>query len=213
MFHVEIKKNDPSRSAYAYRKNMEQEPNLKPLTSMSRYSQPQHDYDQLVDLYYAKLYRFAYSLTNSQADASDLTQQAFCIWLEKGHQLREPGKEKTWLFTTLYREFLRNKRKISVLASDEDITEGATEELDIQEPLCIAPSKAIAAISNLNEFYRTPLILFYMHEHSYQEIADIIGVPIGTVKSRISRGKVMLCKIIESDLTDFDESLEQVGAK
>lgn len=176
---------------------------------MSRHSQLQHDYNKLVDLYYAKLYRFAYSLTNSPADASDLTQQAFCIWLEKGHQLREPTKVKTWLFTTLYREFLHSMRQVSMLTNDEEIT----EELEDQEPLSIETSKAVAAISSLNEFYRTPLTLFYMREHSYQEIADIIGVPIGTVKSRVSRGKKMLYKIIETDLTDFDDSLEQVGAK
>lgn len=182
---------------------------------MSRHShsQSQHDYNQLVDHYYVKLYRFAYSLTNSQADACDLTQQVFCIWLEKGHQLREPDKVKTWLFTTLYREFLHAKRKLGLLTSDEDIIENIAEELENHESLCINPNLAMAAISNLTEFYRTPLILFYMREHSYQEIADIIGVPIGTVKSRISRGKTMLYNIIESDLTDFDDSLEQVGAE
>ncbi|MBC7005057.1 RNA polymerase sigma factor [Photobacterium sp. BZF1] len=180
---------------------------------MSKNTQSQHDYNQLVDLYYAKLYRFAYSLTNSQADASDLTQQTFCTWLEKGHQLREPDKVKTWLFTTLYREFLHVRRKLSVLTSDENVVEEVTEEQESQDPLNIDPSKAVAAISGLTEFYRTPLILFYMREHSYQEIADIIGVPIGTVKSRISRGKTMLYKMIESDLTDFDDSLEQVGAE
>ncbi|PSU34027.1 RNA polymerase subunit sigma-24 [Photobacterium lutimaris] len=180
---------------------------------MSRHSQSQHDYNQLVDQYYVKLYRFAYSLTNSQADACDLTQQVFCIWLEKGHQLREPDKVKTWLFTTLYREFLHAKRKLGLLTSDEDIIENIAEELENHESLCINPNMAMAAITNVTEFYRTPLILFYMREHSYQEIADIIGVPIGTVKSRISRGKAMLFKIIESDLSDFDDSLEQVGAE
>ncbi|MCQ1059166.1 RNA polymerase sigma factor [Photobacterium sp. DNB23_23_1] len=180
---------------------------------MSRHSQSQHDYNQLVDLYYAKLYRFAFSLTNSQADASDLTQQTFCIWLEKGHQLRDPEKVKTWLFTTLYREFLHVKRKLSVMTSDEGIAEDVAEELECHDNQCIDPNKALAAIASLTEFYRTPLILLYMREHSYQEIADIIGVPIGTVKSRVSRGKAMLYKIIESDLTDFDDSLEQVGAE
>ncbi|WP_208113381.1 RNA polymerase sigma factor [Photobacterium lutimaris] len=186
---------------------------LEPLINMSRHSQSQHDYNQLVDQYYVKLYRFAYSLTNSQADACDLTQQVFCIWLEKGHQLREPDKVKTWLFTTLYREFLHAKRKLGLLTSDEDIIENIAEELENHESLCINPNMAMAAITNVTEFYRTPLILFYMREHSYQEIADIIGVPIGTVKSRISRGKAMLFKIIESDLSDFDDSLEQVGAE
>src|SRR5579862_3423186 len=68
-------------------------------------------FDNLVSLYYGPLYQFAFSLTRSQADASDLTQQTFYIWATKGHQLRDGAKVKTWLFTTLHREFLNLRRK------------------------------------------------------------------------------------------------------
>src|SRR6267154_5851816 len=69
------------------------------------------DFDSLVTRYYQPLYQFAFSLTRDEADSCDLVQQAFCIWANKGHQLRDASKVKTWLFTTLHREFLEMQRK------------------------------------------------------------------------------------------------------
>ena len=70
-------------------------------------------FTQLVDAHYASLYRFALSLARNSADAGDLLQQTFFIWATKGHGLREAAKAKSWLFTTLYREFLRGRRRDS----------------------------------------------------------------------------------------------------
>src|SRR5882724_11873391 len=69
------------------------------------------DFESLVTRYYEPLYQFAFSLTRAEADACDLVQQAFYIWANKGHQLRDASKVKTWLFTTLHREFLVARRK------------------------------------------------------------------------------------------------------
>ena len=69
------------------------------------------DFENLVALHYEPLYRFAFGLSRSEADACDLTQQTFYIWANKGHQLRDVTKVKTWLFTTLHREFLASKRR------------------------------------------------------------------------------------------------------
>src|SRR3989442_2885847 len=65
----------------------------------------------LVNPYYQPLYQFALSLAHAEAEACDLTQQTFYIWATKGHQLREVSKVKTWLFTTLHREFLELRRR------------------------------------------------------------------------------------------------------
>src|SRR2546425_7740992 len=69
------------------------------------------DFESLVARYYSSLYKFACSLSQSEADACDLTQQTFYIWAAKGHQLRDMSKVKTWLFTTLHREFLESRRR------------------------------------------------------------------------------------------------------
>src|SRR3954468_6017201 len=69
------------------------------------------DFEGLVEQHYRSLYQFAFSLTQSESDACDLTQQTFYIWATKGHQLRDVSKVKTWLFTTLHREFLEYRRR------------------------------------------------------------------------------------------------------
>ena len=62
-------------------------------------------FESVVQQYYEPLYKFAFSLTRAEADACDLTQQTFYVWATKGHQLRDESKTKTWLFTTLHRNF------------------------------------------------------------------------------------------------------------
>src|SRR5579862_6539750 len=70
------------------------------------------DFESVVARFYEPLYQFAFSLARTEADACDLTQQTFYIWATKGHQLRDKSKVKTWLFTTLHREFLNMRRKV-----------------------------------------------------------------------------------------------------
>jgi len=69
------------------------------------------EFENLVKLYYGDLYRFGLSLTGSEADAADLTQETFYIWANKGHQLQKATSVKGWLFTTLHREFLKICRR------------------------------------------------------------------------------------------------------
>lgn len=150
-------------------------------------------FTQLVDAHYAPLYRFALSLARNQADAGDLVQQTFYIWAKKGHALREAAKAKTWLFTTLYREFLRGRRREARATSLEDLPSGgdvAAEEVDRVARLDAAV--VLAALQEVDEVFRAPLTLFYLEDLSYAEIAATLDVPIGTVMSRLSRGKAQL---------------------
>lgn len=150
-------------------------------------------FQDLVNAHYRSLYQFAYSLVHREAEASDLTQQTFCIWARKGRTLRDPSKAKTWLFTTLYREFLKSRRHEMIHPhqtldpADDSLPDSSTSAV---EPLDSAA--VLEALATLEAIYRAPLELFYVGEHSYKEISDILSVPIGTVQSRISRGKTQL---------------------
>ena len=147
------------------------------------------DFESLVAAYYAPLYQFAFSMTRDEADACDLTQQTFCIWANKGHQLRDRSKVKTWLFTTLHREFLSIRRKQSRASHVE--LEQASAELPVVMPSSVnqLDTRAVMnALERLEETFQAPVALFYLQDCSYQEIAEILEVPLGTVKSRLARG-------------------------
>ena len=151
-------------------------------------------FPQLVETYYASLYRFALSLTRSSSDASDLTQQTFFIWATKGEGLREIAKAKSWLFTTLYREFLRTRRRDSRMGAIEDLSAAERDPPDV-EPDAINRMDAqlvLQALQEIDPAFREPVTLFYLQDLSYLEIAELLAVPIGTVMSRLSRGKAQL---------------------
>ena len=154
---------------------------------------------QLVDAHYAPLYRFALSLARNGTDAGDLVQQTFFIWATKGDRIRELSKAKSWLFTTLYREFLRGRRRDSRSTSLEDLPPGEKEPAaeDVDRVSKLDAALVMAALQTVDETFRAPLTLFYIEDMSYQEIAAALEVPIGTVMSRLSRGKSQLRMALE----------------
>jgi RNA polymerase sigma factor (sigma-70 family) len=167
------------------------------------------NFEQIVSLHYEPLYRFAISLTQAEADAQDLTQQTFYTWATKGHQLRDFSKVKTWLFTTLYRSFLQRRRRqtrfphVELTDTDSDlpvITEDATDRLD--------SSEVLRALSQVSEIYQAVVSLFYLEDYSYEEIAQILQIPVGTVKSRMSRGILELRRIVLSRPADRVEAAQ-----
>ena len=156
-------------------------------------------FEDAVSAYYEPLYRFALGLSRSEADAADLTQRAFERYGEKADSLRDQSKTKTWLFTTLYRDFLQQKRHATRFPESEldETMEATVMELPGADVIADA-NAAVAALKALDEPFRSALALFYLQEHSYKEISEILEVPIGTVMSRISRGKEMLRARIHS---------------
>src|SRR5260221_12380717 len=158
---------------------------------------PPMDFESLVEQHYRGLYQFAYNLARDEAEAFDLNQQTFLIWARKGHQLRDPLKVKTWLFTTLHREFLQARRKHARFPHYE--LDEVAGELPSVPPAMVDQLDAAAVVASLaqvTELYRAPLSLFYLEDYSYKEIAGILSVPIGTVQSRIARGKGQLYKAL-----------------
>lgn len=155
---------------------------------------PGDAFTQLVDAYYVPLYRFALSLTKNSSDAGDLTQQTFFVWARKGDQLRDGSKAKSWLFTTLYREFLRGRRRAEHVTALEDLPPGESDPAapDVDLVTGMDAGLVVEALQEVDEVYRVPVTLFYLEDMSYKEIADALEVPIGTVMSRLSRGKGQL---------------------
>ena len=160
-------------------------------------------FHHLVDTWYDPLYRFALSLSRNRDSALDLTQQTFARWAEKGSGLRDVSKAKSWLFTVLYREFLSTQRRQRREGppDSENFFESVPAE-ETSSSRSIDGHQAMAALQEIDEVFRAPLILFYLENHAYREIAEILDVPIGTVMSRISRGKEQLRRMLKTRQTE-----------
>ena len=175
------------------------------------------DFEQLVSTFYESLYRFGLSLTRREAEACDLTQQTFYLWATKGHQLRDKSKVKSWLFTTLHREFLGSRRRGNRFPHHG--IDQVEHELPSVSPTVVNAldgSTVMEAMMQVDELYRAPLMLFYLEDHSYQEIADLLEIPTGTVMSRLSRGKAQIRELLSMKAGQPERKivpLDAVGGK
>ena len=155
-------------------------------------------FQELVDEFYEDAYRFALSLARNPDDACDLTQQVYANAASHLHQLRDRTKAKSWLFTALYRGFLKSKarEKRQPLAEEEDIAKLAAPVAGGEQE--VSHGELRDALLRLEESHRVILGLFYMDQISYKEIAVILDIPIGTVMSRLARAKGALREMMNS---------------
>lgn len=148
---------------------------------------------QLVHDHYQVVYRFAYRLSGASQDAEDLTQQAFTAACRKLHQLQDPEKVRSWLFTIVRNAYCKSldprSRPFSTLEQDPDPPD---ENGANHFPEHFDEERLQEALNELPESYRTPLLLFFFDDLSYKEIAHQLNVPIGTVMSRLARAKSFL---------------------
>ncbi len=146
-------------------------------------------FERLVDQFYQSLFRFAMSLTGQESDACDLVQETFAIYAKKGWQLQQATKAKSWLFTTLHRRFLEGRRRVTRFPEvGIEAAEGELPDVDPHQANLVDAGTVLELLEQLDPHYRAAVALFYLEDYSYQEIAEILDIPMGTVKSRIARG-------------------------
>jgi len=146
----------------------------------------------LIVAHHAGLYRYAFRLAGSQADAEDLTQQAFLIAQQKLHQLRDADRAGSWLYAVLrscYSKQVRKRLPMAAVSLKFDLEQVAAEEVD---PETLDREALQAALADLPDEFRVVVLMFYFEDLSYKEIAEQLETPIGTVMSRLSRGKQFL---------------------
>jgi RNA polymerase sigma-70 factor (ECF subfamily) len=147
------------------------------------------DIAQLVAEHHQAVYRYAFRLAGTAADAEDLTQQVFLTAQRKLRQLRKTDRVRSWLFTILRHRFLKAaRRKRPIAAGSIELT---VENIPAKVPAAEAIDREALqqAIDQLPALYRVVLTMFYYEDCSYREIAEKLEVPIGTVMSRLARAK------------------------
>ncbi len=150
------------------------------------------DFEQTARANYQRLYAFALQLTRNPSDAEDLTQHAFYRLAVHIQNLKEENKVKSWLYSTLYRKFIDQRRRTVKFPSVqfEETTNHVEENTKRQERLDHQTVKEM--LLSLEEHLRIPLSLFYIEHYSYKEISKLLEIPVGTVMSRLHRGKAEL---------------------
>jgi RNA polymerase sigma factor (sigma-70 family) len=146
------------------------------------------------------LYTVAYRLTGNREDAEDLVQEVL-LRVRRGLETYQPGSLEGWLSRIATNAFLddvrrRKRRPEDLLPEDPDWvlppSSGADEALAAE----VLPDEIQAALLRLPEDFRAAVVLCDVVGQSYQEISDSLGVPVGTVRSRIHRGRAMLRKAL-----------------
>jgi RNA polymerase sigma-70 factor (ECF subfamily) len=166
------------------------------------------------------LYGYAMVLTRSRADAEDLVQEAYVRALEAMHRLREDSNIKGWLFTILRNLWLNELRKrksgprvVVEIDGEENAADSLVSNFKDSHEILVSNENAERvreAIDQLPVEFREIILLREFEELSYQEIADVIGCPAGTVMSRLGRARAKLRKILTDTATPprrFDEGV------
>jgi RNA polymerase sigma-70 factor (ECF subfamily) len=151
-----------------------------------------------VEEHYQGAYRLAFHLCGNHHDACDITQQAFYLAFTRAHQLRDGAKRKQWLFTILHREFLRSRRREAAHPQTTlEFSEPVLPHIRVDHAISLDSKTVLLVLQTLDENLKLPLVLFYLNQFSYREIAETLEVPIGTVMSRLARGKQLLRERLE----------------
>jgi len=147
------------------------------------------------------LYTVAFRLTGTHDDAQDLVQEAL-LKVRRGLERYQPGSLEGWLARIVTNVFLddmrrRKRRPTSALPENPDLVLPASPAAD--EVSRELPADLQAALASLPEDFRVPVVLCDVADQSYEQIAAALDVPVGTVRSRIHRGRRLLRGMVTSD--------------
>lgn len=147
------------------------------------------------------VFRVAKWLARDTVIAEDLTQETFTQALKSFHRYAPDTNCRAWLITILYRVNGKRKMKLGQLKLVEDTEEQIAETVAFEPPIPqhITDEDILAALKTLPQKYLDVVMLTDVEEFSYKETAELLGTPIGTVMSRLHRGR----RLLRQELTMF----------
>ena len=153
------------------------------------------------------VYRFALSLTRNEAEAEDVVQEAFLRAYRSWHTYQPGSDARRWLFTIARNVFLRTRERgrrqvevedgdVEALAAVREHEEARSDGVDdLLARIDLGPALS-DALGRLQEPFRSAVVLVDVEDQSYEAAAEILGVPIGTVRSRLFRGRRLLQQML-----------------
>ncbi len=158
-------------------------------------------------IYGREIYSFCRYLAGSKQEADDLYQDTFVRAVEKCHTMDGTQNPKGFLLTVAVNLWKNKKRKFAWrnrIAATESLGSEKLELLESKEETpeqtCVSQEEREAvyrAVSLLDEKYKSVILLYYMEDMNLSEIAEILDIPIGTVKSRMHKARAILKKELE----------------
>jgi RNA polymerase sigma-70 factor (ECF subfamily) len=163
------------------------------------------------------LYSFAFKLTKVREEAEDLVSDTMLRAFQRWRQFQLGSNIRAWLFTILYHAFVSRKRRIDArevpMPENEDgysrLEPVADENPEATFYDSFIDEHVVKAIGELPEEYRSALVMSDVHGLRYAEIARVLGVPEGTVKSRLFRGR----RLLQERLRGYAEEMGYIAAR
>ncbi len=147
---------------------------------------------ECIDKYRNELYIVAWAILENKEDIEDAVSNAILKAYENLNQLRNVHKFKPWITTITKNEALKIRKKRLTLPGDDAVE-------NMMKPVQEQYDELWDILQKMREEYRLVLVLFYYNDLSLKDIAQVLNMPIGTVKSRLSRGREMLKQELEGE--------------
>lgn len=167
-------------------------------------------FDELVSGYERRIYNFAMRLSGNADDAEDIAQETFIRVFNAIQNFRGDSNFSTWVFRIAHNVFLDMRKKVKAhpqtsLEESVELDESeVTRQVEDPNPLPDEVAQASElhnilqrAIDALPDYQREMVVLYHTQNKSYEEIAEIMELPIGTVKSRLNRARIALKSLLD----------------
>jgi RNA polymerase sigma-70 factor (ECF subfamily) len=165
--------------------------------------------DESAREHFARIHRAALVLSGNPWDADDLAQETFLVLSREGHNFQGRSALYTWLYGILLnldrrerRRYGMRKKKLRVLWDNQSSSVGATPGADAAAEVTEWKKSLWARVARLPDGQRQALVLRFSEGLRYEEIAQVLDCPLGTVKSRIFHGLAGLRRILEEEGED-----------
>lgn len=165
-------------------------------------------FSQLVQAYQRPVFNLTYRMLGNSEEAEDAAQETFLRAYARLGQYDPQMKFSTWVFSIANHhciDRLRKRRATHISIDDNPVLENLQEDTPQPEHQALEREQSIelqGLINLLEPEYRTPLVLRYWEEMSYEEIAEAMGVTVAAVKSRLFRARQQLMALYESDQSE-----------